>query len=249
MSAVGNRERLQADQREESPRLARSAVLEGRNLAKRYGEGETAVDAVRDVSLTLNKGEIAILMGPSGSGKSTLLHLLAGLDRASSGSVITEYGDLGDLKEAELATWRATKVGFVLQRNNLIPTLTLAENVAAPRILAGERRSVALERARTALTEVGIGARADFFSAQVSGGEATRAAIARACLSSPGIIFADEPTGALDSANSQVVLELLASRVASSGAAALIVTHDDEVAAIGDRVLRLSDGALAGDGA
>jgi ABC-type lipoprotein export system ATPase subunit len=219
-------------------------VLEGRSLAKRYGEGPTVVEAVRHVSLALRAGEITILMGPSGSGKSTVLHLLAGLDRPSSGTVMVAGRDLADLNETELATWRATHIGFVLQRNNLIPTLTLAENVAAPKILGGERKAVAVERARVALRDVGLAARCDSFPAQVSGGEAARAAIARACLGTPDLIFADEPTGALDTDNGHQVMELFLTKARESGAGALIVTHDDAVAAVGDRILELRDGVL-----
>jgi predicted ABC-type transport system involved in lysophospholipase L1 biosynthesis ATPase subunit len=219
-------------------------VLEGRGLEKTYGSGSAAIAAVRGVDIALQAGQVTTLMGPSGSGKSTLLHLLAGLETPSVGTVHYQGGPLADLSEDELARWRAEHAGFVLQRNNLIPTLNVAENVAAPQILAGERRQVAMERARAALTDVGLAGRVSQFPTQLSGGEAARAAVARACLGSPSIIFADEPTGNLDRENGAVVLDLLISKVRATGAAALIVSHDQVVADAGDRVLRLVDGRV-----
>jgi ABC-type lipoprotein export system ATPase subunit len=250
MSAVKDTQQQTADRNQDNqPNQDKSTavlpvVLEGRDLAKRYGEGTNAVEAVSHASLALRAGEITVLMGPSGSGKSTLLHLLSGLEQPTSGTVMAEGKNLSQLSESELAGWRATSVGFVLQRNNLIPNLTLAENVAAPKILAGERKAVAVERARAALIEVGLSARCDAFPAQVSGGEAARAAIARACLGDPRLIFADEPTGALDTDNSHAVMELLLTKSRMARAGVLIVTHDAIVASAGDRILRMTDGTL-----
>jgi ABC-type lipoprotein export system ATPase subunit len=224
-----------------------TTVITGRDLRKTYGEADSAVEAVRGVDIALHAGEITVLVGPSGSGKSSLLHLLSGLDTPSSGTVSFDGKSLAEMKEKELAAWRAEHVGFVLQRNNLIPTLTLEENVAAPLILAGASRAEALERARDMLTVVGLGGRTKHWPAQVSGGEAARAAVARACAGNPRVIFADEPTGALDSENSRAVLELFTKLVRKTGVAALVVTHDPMVAAAGDRVLRLVDGRIAGE--
>jgi ABC-type lipoprotein export system ATPase subunit len=228
-------------------RLGAPVVIAGRDLRKTYGEGESAVEAVRGVDIELHPGEITVLVGPSGSGKSSLLHLLSGLDTPTSGAVSFDGRTLSEMSEKELARWRAQQVGFVLQRNNLIPTLTIEENVAAPLILAGHSRAEAIERAREMLTVVGLGGRTGHWPAQVSGGEAARAAVARACAGKPSVIFADEPTGALDSENSRAVLELFTRLVRKAGVAALVVTHDPMVADAGDRVLRLVDGRIAGE--
>lgn len=224
-----------------------AAVIAGTDLHKTYGEGDSAVEAVRGVDIELVAGEITVLMGPSGSGKSSLLHLLSGLDTPTSGVVTFDGTSLADMSERELAKWRAEHVGFVLQRNNLIPTLTLEENVAAPLLLAGTGRSEALGRAREMLATVGLGGRTTYWPAQVSGGEAARAAVARACAGKPRVIFADEPTGALDSENSRAVLDLFTAQVREAGAAALVVTHDPMVAEAGDRVLRLVDGRISSE--
>ncbi len=229
-----------------APGAAGDSILVGRVLRKTYGSGAAAVDAVRGVDVALRSGEVTAITGPSGSGKSTLMHLLAGLDTPTSGTVEFDGWSLADRSERELAAWRATRAGFVLQRNNLIPTLTLEENVAAPLILSGQRRAIALERARAMLTSVGLSGRTRWFPAEVSGGEAARAAIARACVGKPSVIFADEPTGALDSENGRAVLELLLRHVREGGAAALLVTHDPVVADAADRVVRIVDGRIDG---
>lgn len=228
-------------------RVGSEAAIAGRELRKTYGDGDNAVEAVRGVDIALTAGEITVLVGPSGSGKSTLLHLLSGLDTPTSGTVTFDGRSLADMGEKELAAWRAEHVGFVLQRNNLIPTLNLEENVAAPLILAGRSRGEAVERAREMLTTVGLGGRTAHWPSMVSGGEAARAAVARACAGKPRVIFADEPTGALDSENSRAVLELFTDQVRKARAAALVVTHDPMVAAAGDRVLRLVDGRVSSE--
>jgi ABC-type lipoprotein export system ATPase subunit len=224
-----------------------SPAVRAEQLVKVYGTGDAAVHAVRGVNIELPRGEITVLMGPSGSGKSTLLYLLAALDAPTSGSIWLEGRSTEDIGDAALARWRAKHVGFVLQRNNLVPTLTIEENVAAPLMLAGWRRQPALERAREALSEVGLIDRRDHWPSGVSGGEAQRAAVARACAGEPRVIFADEPTGALDSASGQIVLEIFRRMTKSSGAAALLVTHDQRACDAGDRVLHFVDGQV-GDG-
>jgi ABC-type lipoprotein export system ATPase subunit len=217
-------------------------VLEARGLSKVYGEGETAAVALAEVDVDLLPGELLAVVGPSGSGKSTLLHLLAGIDRPSSGSVAVGGRALESMSDAESAHFRASEVGFVLQRDNLIPSLTITENAAAPMMLAGVRRKEATDRATELLERVGLGHRLDAFPSDVSGGEAQRAAVARACTGRPRLVFADEPTGALDHANGEGVVELLHELIVDIDAAGLIVTHDPEVAARANKTLRLRDG-------
>jgi ABC-type lipoprotein export system ATPase subunit len=228
---------------DEVPAPARSGtVVTSHGLWKSYGSGDNRVDAVRDVSLDLGAGQVTALVGASGSGKSTLLHLLSGLAAPTKGTVRIGERDLAGMSEAELAHMRATDLGFVLQRDNLIPTLNLAENVAAPLMLAGVRRRQAMEQARAALAEVGLAERADHWPSAVSGGEAARAAIARALVVDPIVLFADEPTGALDTRTGQEVVGLLVDQAHRRGAAAFVVTHDREVAGRADRILAMRDG-------
>jgi lipoprotein-releasing system ATP-binding protein len=217
-------------------------VLSARRLTKVYGEGDAAVPALRGVDVDLFPGRLLAVVGPSGSGKSTLLHLLGGIDAPSEGTVEVEGRSLDALSDAESARFRASRVGFVLQRDNLIPSLTIRENAAAPMLLAGFRRGEALERATGLLERIGLGDRLDAFPGEVSGGEAQRAAIARACTGRPLLVLADEPTGSLDRAAGERVIELLCELVVDFNAAGLIVTHDAEVAARAHRTLRLVDG-------
>lgn len=221
---------------------ARPAVLEGVGLAKVYGSGDGATRALDGCDVRLQRGEILAVVGPSGSGKSTLMHLLAGLDVPSSGAVSLNGQDLYAMSDAEAARFRAEHIGFVLQRANLIPSLTVRENVAAPMILSGVSRAQALGRADEMLDRVGVGRRARAFPAQVSGGEAQRAAVARACAGRPVVVFADEPTGAVDQAASATVMDLFGELVRELGTSAVIVTHDDAVARCGDTVMRMLDG-------
>jgi len=213
-------------------------------VSKRYGDGPSAVWAVRDCDLALFAGKIVAVVGPSGSGKSTLLHLISGLETPTSGDVRVGGRLLAGLGEQERARFRAGQVGYVLQRDNLIPSLTVDENVAAPLMIAGWPRARALSRAKDVLERVGLGARTRAWPAQLSGGEAQRAAIARACAGTPLLIAADEPTGALDSTSGSQVLGLFLDLVHGSGAAGLVVTHDPAVASAADRVLRMADGRL-----
>jgi ABC-type lipoprotein export system ATPase subunit len=221
-----------------------NALLRATAISKRHGTGDAAVQALHPCDVELFAGTITVIVGPSGSGKSTLMHVLSGLDTPTSGRVLLAGTPLSDLSKADRARWRARHMGFVLQRDNLIPSLSLEENVAAPLLLAGTRRREALARARAALADVDLVHRAHAFPATVSGGEAQRAAVARACAGSPRLIFSDEPTGALDSAASRIVLDLLMSRSARTGAATLLVTHDPAAARVADVVIRIEDGRL-----
>lgn len=221
-------------------------MLSARGLTKVYGDGETAAVALGGVDLDLFPAELLAVIGPSGSGKSTLLHLLAGIDSPSGGTVEVGGRDLASMSDAEAAHFRARRIGFVLQRDNLIPSLTVRENAAAPLMLAGVPRREALKRATELLERVGLDHRLDAFPADVSGGEAQRAAVARACSGEPLLVFADEPTGALDRASGERVVELLCELVADVGAAGLIVTHDPAIANRAERTLRLLDGRPSG---
>ena len=221
-----------------------STALVARGLGKQYGTGPATVTALQECDFTLDDGEIVAIVGPSGSGKSTLLHLLAGLDMPTHGSVSAGGRIIAAMSEATAAAWRAAEVGFVLQRDNLIPALTLRENVAAPLMFAGLGQRAALARADVVLDSVGLAHRRHAIPAEVSGGEAQRAAVARACGGTPRFVFADEPTGALDRAAGERVIELLKASVRDAGAGAVIVTHDTQVAAIADRVVHIEDGRL-----
>lgn len=217
-------------------------VLTARGLTKIYGEGDTAAPALRGVDVELFSGRLLAVVGPSGSGKSTLLHLLAGVDESSEGTVEIDGRPLSSMSDAESAHFRASQIGFILQRDNLIPSLTIRENAAAPMLLSGVQRGDALARATESLERVGLEHRLDAFPHEVSGGEAQRAAVARACTGKPLLVFADEPTGSLDQAAGEGVIALLCELVVDIDAAGLIVTHDPEVAARAHETLLLVDG-------
>jgi predicted ABC-type transport system involved in lysophospholipase L1 biosynthesis ATPase subunit len=225
---------------DESP----DVVLSARGLRKSYGSGRQQVEVLRGIDLDIPQGQMLGIIGPSGSGKSTLLHVLSGLDDLPEGKVLLNGRSLHDLGDNELASLRARSLGFVLQQNNFIPSLTIEENVAAPLVLAGEKRAVAIERAREELGNVGVADRGRAWPGEASIGELQRAALARACVSDPLVVFGDEPTGALDTENRGVVLGLLTKLTRGAGAAAVIVTHDPVVAAACDRVVRMSNGTL-----
>lgn len=219
-------------------------AVSARGVHKTYGEGVQEVEVLRGLDLDVARGEMVAVVGPSGSGKSTLLHVLSGLDRFDRGEVVLNGRNLADLSERELAEWRAKHLGFVLQQHNFVPSLTIAENVAAPLILAGEKRSKALEAARGKLDHVGVADRAGAWPAEASIGQLQRAAVARACVGEPLVVFADEPTGALDVDNRGVVLDLFRSITKEVGAAAVVVTHDPAVAAAADRAVHMSGGTV-----
>ena len=220
-----------------------TAVLELRDVSRVHGTGDTAVHALRSVSLVVRPRELVAVMGPSGSGKSTLLTLAGGLDSPSSGEVLVEQQPLSQLKAAQLAALRRRSLGYVFQDLNLIPALTAVENVMLPLELDGVRTGTARQLARAALDEVGVADLADRFPDEMSGGQQQRTAIARALVGDRRLVLADEPTGALDSETGEAVLRVLRARV-DAGAAGLLVTHEARHAAWADRVVFLRDGVV-----
>jgi putative ABC transport system ATP-binding protein len=213
-------------------------------LEKFYGHGPTRVDAVRSVSLEVAAGECVALMGPSGSGKSTLLHLLAGLDRPSAGEVYVGGTEITGLSERALELLRRDRVGFVFQSFNLLPGLSALENTSLPLTLAGVPIDEADERAAAMLASLGLGARVHHLPEALSGGEQQRVAVARALVGGPCVVFADEPTGSLDSRAGAQVLDALIGAARERSAALLMVTHDPVVAERADKVLRYRDGQV-----
>jgi len=223
-------------------------VLELAKVGRTFGQGATAVAALRDVDLTVNAGEFVAVMGPSGSGKSSLLALAGGLDRPTSGAVFVESTPLAGMGLNELARLRRRAVGYVFQDFNLVPTLSAAENVALPLELDGVTARKAHRQALDALAQVGIPELAHRFMDEMSGGQQQRVAIARAIVGSRRLILADEPTGALDSTTGHGVMEVLRSR-ADAGAAVMLVTHEARHAAWADRVVFIRDGRIVDEAA
>jgi len=221
-------------------------VLDLRGVTRVRGEGAGAVHALRGVSLAVQPGELVTVMGPSGSGKSTLLHLAGGLDTPTAGDVVVEGVGLHGLSRAQLAVLRRRRIGYVFQDNNLIPSLTAAENVALPRELDGDSARVARGKAMLVLEEVGLPELADRFPDDMSGGQQQRVAIARALVGERRLILADEPTGAIDSETGDQIMRLLRARV-DAGAAGLLVTHEARHAAWADRIVFLRDGLTVDD--
>ena len=220
-------------------------MMELVNVTKVYQQGTRTVNAVRGVSLSIAAGEFVSIMGPSGSGKSTLMHLVGGLDTPSSGQALFLGKDLAAMSDKERSTLRRTRVGFVFQFFNLLPTLNAVENVALPLLLGGMKRSVALREAAESLDRIGMGHRTDHLPEQMSGGEMQRVAIARALVSNPDAILCDEPTGNLDSVNSTEVLKLLRSLPEAGKRSVVMVTHDRNAANYGDRLVVIRDGVIA----
>jgi len=217
-------------------------VVAARDLTRRYGEGDTAVDALRGVSLDVRKGELTAVMGPSGSGKSTLMHILAGLDRPTSGEVTIAGTPITQLNDNELTRLRRTHIGFVFQFFNLLPMLDAEENVLMPLSIAGEKPDKGW--IDELLDEVGLSQRRSHRPSELSGGQQQRVAIGRALVNKPTIIFADEPTGNLDSKTSGEILELLERSVRELNQTIVMVTHEARAAAIADRILFLDDGLI-----
>jgi putative ABC transport system ATP-binding protein len=224
---------------------APGAVVAAREITRRYGEGDTAVDALRGVSLEVQQGKLTAVMGPSGSGKSTLMHILAALDRPTSGDVWISGTKLGELGDGEITKLRRAHIGFVFQFFNLLPMLTAEENVVLPLTIAGTKPE--REWRERLLKTVGLDERRTHRPAELSGGQQQRVAIARALISRPTVVFADEPTGNLDSKTSGEILELLRDSVDSLGQTTVMVTHDPRAAAIADRILFLADGLIVRD--
>jgi putative ABC transport system ATP-binding protein len=225
-----------------SPADQREAIVEARDVSRRYGSGDAVVDAVRSVSLAVAPGELVAVMGPSGSGKSTLMHMLAGLDRPTSGRIWIAGTEVSALRDTALTRLRRAHIGFVFQFFNLLPMLTAEENILLPLSIAGRKPDDAfLDRL---VRSVGLEERLRHRPSELSGGQQQRVAIARALVSRPSVMFADEPTGNLDSRTSAEILELLRGSVDEYGQTTVMVTHDPRAAAIADRVLFLADGRI-----
>jgi putative ABC transport system ATP-binding protein len=215
------------------------------DVRRRYGDGETAVDALGGVSLDIAAGHLTAVMGPSGSGKSTLMHILAGLDQPTSGQVTVAGQDITDMDDAELTRLRREHIGFIFQFFNLLPMLTAAENIVLPLKLAGAERDAGW--IDDVIDKVGLGERVTHRTSELSGGQQQRVAVARALVSRPSVMFADEPTGNLDSTTSGEILGLLRDSVDTLGQTTVMVTHDAHAAAIADRVVFLADGHIVRD--
>jgi putative ABC transport system ATP-binding protein len=216
-------------------------------VTKVYQQGRRTVQAVRGVNLTVESGEFVAIMGPSGSGKSTLMHLLGGLDTPTTGKALFLGKDLAALTDRERSLLRRTRIGFIFQFFNLLPTLTAAENVALPLLLGGSGRGPSLRAAAEALERVGLLHRAEHFPDEMSGGEMQRVAVARALVARPDAILCDEPTGNLDSANSTEILKLLRSLPEPGKRAVVMVTHDRSAANYGDRLVTIRDGLISSE--
>jgi putative ABC transport system ATP-binding protein len=218
------------------------AVVVAQDVARRYGEGDTAVDALRGVSLDVSRGQLTTVMGPSGSGKSTLMHILAGLDRPTGGSVEIGGTEITTLGDTDLTKLRREHIGFIFQFFNLLPMLSAEENIVLPLTIAGEKPDKAwLEQL---IESVGLKDRRTHRPSELSGGQQQRVAIARALVSKPTVVFADEPTGNLDSKTGGEILELLRQAVQDAGQTTVMVTHDPRSASIADRILFLADGNI-----
>jgi putative ABC transport system ATP-binding protein len=228
-----------------SPNGVAGLVVSANDLTRQYGEDETAVHALRGVSVDVASGALTAVMGPSGSGKSTLMHILAGLDRPTAGDVRIADIQIGALSDTQLTKLRRRHIGFIFQFFNLLPMLTAKENIVLPLSIAGQKPDAGWVDELT--TAVGLGDRLSHRPSQLSGGQQQRVAIARALVSKPTVMFADEPTGNLDSKTSGEILELLRTSVSSYGQTTVMVTHDAHAAAIADRILFLADGRIVKD--
>ncbi|ODS58572.1 MAG: hypothetical protein ABS36_03305 [Acidobacteria bacterium SCN 69-37] len=223
------------------------ALVVADGLSKRYAAGEAPVEALRSVSFTVAPGDFVALMGPSGCGKSTLLHLCGAMDRPTAGRILLDGHDLATLDDAARTRLRRDRIGFVFQAFNLLSTLTLADNIALPCLLARRPARETDARVRALATRVGIAHRLSHYPSQVSGGEMQRAAIARALVHEPSLLIADEPTGNLDSASGATIVSLLSDLNRDLGVTILLATHATDVAAAAGRLLRMRDGQLIDD--
>jgi putative ABC transport system ATP-binding protein len=214
------------------------------DLRKVYRQGDNEIIALAGVSLEIANGSFTVIMGPSGSGKSTLLHLIGGLDRPTTGEIVVDGLSLGRMADDEITLFRRTRVGFVFQFFNLLPTLTALENVTLPFVLDGVSKAEADRRARAALEKVGLAARMAHLPEELSGGEVQRVAVARALAFNPPILLADEPTGNLDSKSGETILSLLKQFNRENGCTVIMVTHSEEAARCGERVIFLRDGRI-----
>ncbi|MDQ0230050.1 ABC transporter ATP-binding protein [Metabacillus malikii] len=220
-------------------------ILKIENLSKIYGKGETAVKALDNVSFSIKKGEFVVIIGPSGSGKSTLLHMLGGVDRPTSGKVLIDNTDIYSLDETQLAIFRRRQIGLIYQFYNLIPILTVEENITLPLLLDGHK--VDKEQFNQIVTVLGLEDRLQHLPNQLSGGQQQRVSIGRALISNPAIMLADEPTGNLDSKNSNEIIELLKMFNKTYNQTLIVITHDERIALQADRVIAIEDGRVAKD--
>ena len=220
-------------------------ILKVENLSKIYGKGENEVRALDDVSFTIEKGQFVAIIGPSGSGKSTLLHILGGVDRPTSGKVYLEGQDVFAQNEDQLAIFRRRQVGLIYQFYNLIPVLNLTENITLPVLMDG--RKVNQERLQELLTTLNLNGREKHLPNQLSGGQQQRVSIGRALMNSPAVVLADEPTGNLDSRNSQEIVELLKLSNKQYGQTLIVITHDENIALQADRIITIEDGKITRD--
>ena len=222
-------------------------IVSATDLYRQYGEGEAAVKALDGVTVSFERGRFSAIMGPSGSGKSTLMHVLAGLDRPTAGSVSIDGQQLDNLDDGDLTNLRRDKLGFIFQFFNLLPVLTAEENITLPLSIAGRKPDE--EWLRQLIDAVGMGDRLDHRPSELSGGQQQRVAVARALVSRPAVVFADEPTGNLDTKSSEEVLRVLRGAVDEFGQTVVMVTHDPEAASYADRLVVLRDGKIVHDAA
>jgi len=220
-------------------------ILKVENLNKTYGKGENKVEALKNINLSVNKGEFVAIVGASGSGKSTLLHLLGGLDRPTSGNVVIDGESIYDYKEEKLAVFRRRKIGFVFQFYNLLPILDVEENIALPALLDNDKvDKIYLEEL---IKLLGLSKRRNHLPSELSGGQQQRVSIGRAVFNKPSIILADEPTGNLDTKNSKDVMELLKFTAKKYNQTLILITHDVNIANMADRVITIGDGEITSD--
>lgn len=220
-------------------------ILRVENLTKTYGKGETSVTALDNVSFTVNKGEFVAIIGPSGSGKSTLLHIIGGVDYPTSGKVFVEDTDIYSLDESQLAIFRRRQIGLIYQFYNLIPVLNLKENITLPLLLDG--RDVDKEYLNEIISTLGLLERESHLPNELSGGQQQRVSIGRALINSPALVLADEPTGNLDSQNSEEIISLLKLYNQMYNQTLLLITHDERIALQADRIISIEDGKIARD--
>jgi putative ABC transport system ATP-binding protein len=220
-------------------------ILEIEHLTKIYGKGETQVKALDDISFSVEKGEFVAIVGPSGSGKSTLLHILGGVDTASSGKVVVENTDIAKLDETALAIFRRRQIGFVYQFYNLIPILTVEENITLPLLLDGRKPNKT--QLKNLIAKLGLSNRLNHLPNQLSGGQQQRVSIGRALINNPALMLADEPTGNLDSKNSKEIIELLRHFNREYNQTLIVITHDEKIALSADRIISIEDGKIVRD--
>ncbi len=220
-------------------------ILKVENLSKIYGKGDTEVRALDNISFSVNKGEFVAIVGPSGSGKSTLLHILGGVDKPTSGSVIIENNSIYKLDETKLAIFRRRQIGFIYQFYNLIPVLNIKENITLPLLL--DNRKIDKNHLQHVINTLGLQERLKHLPNQLSGGQQQRVSIGRALINNPSLILADEPTGNLDSKNSAEIIELLRKSNKETNQTIIVITHDERIALQADRIIAIEDGKIARD--